>query len=200
MEKVWNDDLLKLYGIIAMFFVHLGAVYSIPWLEGYGEITTGIYPFLIAKGLLRTHDKNKYLTRLAVFAVISQYPYILCFPDHSLINAIAALLLGALFLEAVKMYGWWVLVFLPLLPIAGIDPYLPLMVLVYGLTKDVWQLSGFIVVIEIIRAFLFSPWALLGIFGIYIKYGRFPVIHVEMNKWTFYVFYPLHLLFLGVIR
>ena len=70
---------LKLIGIISMLADHIGKAFfpEQQWLTLIGRLAFPIFAFGIAEGYLHTHDINKYFKRLAIFALISQIPYML---------------------------------------------------------------------------------------------------------------------------
>ena len=70
---------LKLIGITSMLADHIGKAFfpEQQWLTLIGRLAFPIFAFGIAEGYLHTHDINKYFKRLAIFALISQIPYML---------------------------------------------------------------------------------------------------------------------------
>ena len=69
-----------------------------------GKIVAPIICYLIAEGYHYTSNRRKYLSRLLIFALISHYPFILCF-NYSFFQAtsvIWALAMGLLALIALK--------------------------------------------------------------------------------------------------
>lgn len=94
--------ILKLIAIISMAFDHISFIFygaDLSWMRFIGRISFPIFAFQICEGYLHTHDLNKYITRLSLFALISEIPYILFSQmfllDYSL-NVIFTLILGLL--------------------------------------------------------------------------------------------------------
>ena len=70
---------LKIIALITMFIDHLG--YSIygkfSYLNYIGRIAFPIFAFQISEGFVHTKNIKKYFIRLLVFAIISQFPFML---------------------------------------------------------------------------------------------------------------------------
>jgi len=74
---------LKLIAITTMTADHFGAViWHIQWLRdaatlmrAVGRVAFPLFCFLIVQGVIYTHKREKYLARLAIFAVISILPF-----------------------------------------------------------------------------------------------------------------------------
>ncbi|MBH1940083.1 hypothetical protein I5677_04130 [Mobilitalea sibirica] len=81
-----SSFVLKLIAIITMLIDHVGAVFitnsnTIEWLvfRGIGRLAFPIFAFLIVEGLYHTKDVYKYITRMGIFALISEIPFDLAF-------------------------------------------------------------------------------------------------------------------------
>ncbi len=72
---------LKLFALVTMIIDHTGAVLfpQFRWMRYVGRLSFPIYAFLISEGFVHTRSVNKFLTRLLVFALISEVPYDLAF-------------------------------------------------------------------------------------------------------------------------
>lgn len=68
---------LKLMAVVTMFLDHLGFTLfpGVLWLRCIGRLAFPIFAFQIAEGAVRTKHFGKYLTRLAIFAVIAEVPF-----------------------------------------------------------------------------------------------------------------------------
>ncbi len=81
-----NAFVLKILAILGMTSNHVAHVFGdmLPWpatlaLYSFGGITFPIMAFLLVEGYHYTSNLRRYATRLAVFAVIAQVPFTLCF-------------------------------------------------------------------------------------------------------------------------
>lgn len=90
-----SADFLKIFAVLLMVMDHASEVLIennlmcntssieelIHWvkinevLRGVGRLGFPIFAFLLVEGIIHTHDVKKYITRMAVFAVISEIPY-----------------------------------------------------------------------------------------------------------------------------
>jgi len=93
--------ILKIIACITMFIDHIG--YCLFGTSSYfnyiGRIAFPIFAYQISQGYVHTKNLKKYLIRLAIFALISQLPYMLfhsIISDTFAINVIFTLLFGIL--------------------------------------------------------------------------------------------------------
>lgn len=95
-----SSFVLKLIAIIAMLCDHIGAVFfpSELWIRAIGRITMPIMAYQAAVGYKKTTNIKRYLARLFVFALISEPFYYLLFERHT--NVIATIFLGVAALYA----------------------------------------------------------------------------------------------------
>ena len=79
--KGLNTFSLKCIAIASMLIDHMGAVlfpYS-TWMRIVGRLAFPIFAYLLVEGFVYTRDVKKYLTRLGIFALISEIPFDLAF-------------------------------------------------------------------------------------------------------------------------
>lgn len=79
---------LKLIAIIIMLIDHIGAILIPEHTDIYllfrsiGRLAFPLFCFLLVEGLHHTRSVKKYLLRLGIFALISEFPYDLAFADN----------------------------------------------------------------------------------------------------------------------
>ncbi|MBO7406044.1 MAG: TraX protein [Clostridia bacterium] len=193
--------------VLFTFFGRSLTLYTL--MRGIGRIAFPIYAFLITEGFLHTHDRRQYGISLAVFALISEVPWDLVhygkFFSITSQNVFFTLFLGYLaicmverfrerpFIQAAWLIGLLV-VSLLLRADYGISGYC-FILFMYALREH-----------ELLRAiigcgFLSSRWkAGLAFIPIALYNGKRGFIRGPVAKYFFYLFYPLHLLVLYLIK
>lgn len=214
--------LLKIIAIISMVFDHVGAVFfpSAIWLRAIGRLTMPIMAYFAAVGFEKTKSVPKYLLRLGVFALISEPVYYLLFNNHS--NVIITIFLGVASLYAAdllknKFKHKWIVVF----------PYIIACLIAISLNSD-WSYSGVLFIVAFFYAkgnkikTLLYPLPVYALFMLEflskgIEYFKLNLVQLTglfalfllctytgkkgMNmKYLFYVFYPLHLFIIYLIK
>jgi hypothetical protein len=221
---------IKLIAIVTMVIDHVGAFLfpNILFLRVIGRLAFPLFSWLIANGAYYSKNRNKYLVRLFVFAIISQVPYLLTgrliHPDFQGLNIFFTLFLGLLAIEIIRKYKSAV-VFVTV-------------VLVIGLLAEIaWVSYGLAGILSIVffykyfkdfkkmlisQALIFSISSILPqiiqLFSgsiIVIENTRviqslavFSLIFIYLYnekpgprlKYIFYVFYPAHLIIIYMIR
>lgn len=189
----------------------LARIYDL--LRGFGRISYPIFAFLIVEGFLKTRNVRRYIARIAVFALLSEVPFDLCFYGKPVSwetqNVLVTFLLGLLMLSALHAIRYRASLASPLRAVlcaaviaasAGIaflikcDYDLPGILLIaffYWFKSDrLFSLIG--------GAVILCPWDLFelpAVFGFALLYF-YNGEKGKQNRWAFYLFYPLHLLLL----
>lgn len=226
--KGFDSFVLKLIAILGMTSNHFGIVFEpfLPlWLKtllfSFGGLTFPIMAYLLVQGYQHTSDVRKYGLRIAVFALVTQLPYMWAM-ESSALNVLFTLLMGLLVLylyDHVRMrLVFWLLFILITLVTIPMDWGLvgPPMVLLYGRLQGRWKrviipvlLPIVITLIKIsfiwsdpIELFNWLPDLAFTSVGCSLtipllanyngKRGR------SMTYW-FYLYYPVHLFLLALI-
>ena len=200
LKKCLNGNQLKLIAIIAMTIDHLTWVLfpgfqTVWWVLGLhiiGRLTAPIMWFFIAEGCFYTHDRRKYLMRLFGFAVVSHFAYDFAF--------------GIPFFDAFVILFSACIISLPSdwSSIAVMAPFFiynhrgkfKLQALDIVIWTAVYALVYFFAIDKlyaILQMFTFLSVPLLFLYNG--KRGKW-----KGMKWLFYVYYPAHLVVIGVLR
>lgn len=210
---------LRILALFLMLLDHLWAT-VVPgnnWMTYLGRMAFPIFAFQAAEGYHHTHDFKGYCKRLAIFALVSEIPFNLMifsspiFPFHQ--NVMLTLLLGLLACRAwdQRKLGWLALICLAAVltfPDYGVMGVLT--VLMFHAFRD-WKWAQLLMLIAI-NWFGFEGQQL--VFGsIKMPIQAFAILaflpislyHGEKGpggKWLqygSYLFYPLHMLILGLM-
>ena len=214
---------LKIIAIICMISDHVG--YSIfnkvTFFNYIGKISFPIFAFLISEGYLHTKNLKNYLIRLTIFAFLSQIPFMLFFSTFNInglnLNIFFTLLLGLISItiyEKTDRSFIGIITFLLLAILAQIANCdygffgVCLIFLFYTLKNNKLKMNISILLITVIRySLLFFKSSNIT----YIYFGIFSCISLifinlynnkkgKNIKYFFYIFYPLHLLILYLLR
>lgn len=193
-----------------------------------GYFTAITMCFFLVEGYHHTRSKKKYAGRLFLFALISQLPFSLAFAPFSGLNMMFTLFLcflilmvlenvknkvgrGALvvlltFCTAFSDWAWMAPVFTILFYYAGTSKEKQkkayLISCIYfgciGLMQGMYFLSPIMCVVKTL-GMLMGP-VLSGICICRFYEGRRAKTGLTFSKWFFYLFYPVHLLLLGILH
>lgn len=217
--RILDGTTLKLIAIFSMLIDHVGSIFfpEALWMRAVGRIAMPIFAFCIAEGYIYTHDRKRFLTRLAVFAVISELPFDLAFfdgPEASHQNIMLTFFLAVLALMAYDRIRGEA----PTRKSSALAP--AVVFLMAGLATI---LGGDYILFGVLSVFLFYAlrsqphWkrqlggmaflALTRTIGYYAATGLAVIPLLMYNgkkgrglKWLFYAFYPGHLLVLWALK
>ena len=199
------------------------------WMTCLGRMVFPIYAFQLTEGFVRTYDRKRYALRLLVFALISEIPFNLMmagswfFPFHQ--NTIFTLLLGFWVLQTLEALRekscklWKGILYLlaaALLTVVGFPDYgwqgVLTVVLFYlfreGRFAKLGQLVGMTLLHVVLAEGQTLPWlfdlplqsfALLALVPIWLYDGR-KGWGGKLMQYGAYLYYPLHLLLLVILR
>ncbi len=202
---------LKLIAITAMLIDHVGAALfpQYPILRIIGRIAFPIFCFLLVEGFMHTHDVIRYIRRMGIFALISEIPFDLLFYGRILDgmhqNVFFTLFLGLIMLYYLtKQYPAFfnflmVLLFMLLAEFLRTDySSMGLLIILCFWAfrgKKVWMCLSVAAVNIFLQGYI-QVFAVLALPLILLYNGE----QGPRMKYVFYLFYPLHLLLLFVIR
>ena len=230
-NKFLSQEALKLIACITMLLDHFGHI-IVPYLpvahmeELYyvcriiGRIAFPIYCFLLCQGIVKTHNRQKYILRLGIGAALAELPFDFLFAggfswEHQ--SVMVTLTLGAVMLLGMQKTEKKWLKLLLILPFAILAEICKcdygaggiVMIAVFALFDRLslqtvalflvnWQLLpsaaiivfGVVVIIQLFATFAMVPIALYS--------GR-KLTYNKAIQWVFYLFYPVHLLLLWIV-
>jgi len=228
--KGLTSNALKVIAIIAMTIDHTATIlfprYSLDipvmFMHIIGRLTAPIMMFLIVEGYHHTRNLKKYVFRLFILAIVSHFAYSFCFgKDYSTIfdqtSVIWAFLMGLIALairESDKFKTWQKhLILFPVMWLAfPADWSTPaaFTILYMGLNYGNFKRQMISLVICI------AVYAIIYAIFLNVVYGFMQMLIVlaipilyhyngqrgtwKGMKWFFYIYYPLHLTILGLIR
>ena len=217
--------MLKIIAMVSMAFDHVGDMFfpDFMWMRMVGRLAMPIFAFCITEGYIHTRNRNKYLLRMGIFALVSEVPFDLAFEGNinlshqnimlSFFISIVALMLFDLIRgpknELKVRYSVWrtilgvlaviAMAVIAMLVKADYTVFAVIGVFLFYVFKDV---NHYVRPIPGI-AFL----ALTRTVGYYCSTGLSIIPLLLYNgkkgkglKWLFYVFYPGHLLLLYLLK
>lgn len=235
MKKVLNSNHLKLIAIIAMTIDHVTDLFypgfpaePVPVaLHLVGRLTAPIMWFFVCEGFYYTHNPQKYIQRLGIFALISHFAYCFWYGSsfipfkEGLFNQTSVM--WPLFIAAVVLYLEhgdvkmnkylkWILTFVLVWSAFPAD-WSCIAVLAItdmykrrgNLEKQILVMIPYVVIYGIISYFFVSKVYAYELVGVLLVYPILKLYNGERGearwmKWFFYIYYPLHLVVIGAIR
>jgi len=219
----FGRELLKIIAIVTMVIDHVGNILypDLLFLQMIGRLSFPIFAYLIVLGVESTKKPQKYMITLLSFALISQLSYFLAFDIQPFerLNILFSLLLSAVtiyFYNKKSPVAFVPLLISIILPTEG-SYYVVLTAVGMKLLKDTPKL-GALVLFALNIQFLLIPGDLQAQIQI-LSLLAVPLILLHAKNWlkkeilipekslaysirkyTFYFFYPLHLMLLFLVK
>lgn len=210
-----NSLYLKIIALSTMLIDHIGAIFlkDVILLRVIGRLAFPIYCFLLVEGYFNTKDIKKYLSRLLIFAFISEIPFNLAFYDSffwfDTLNVYFTLFIGLLVIYFCERYTHPIykifICFIGMLVAELIkSDYSSVGILMIYLMyayrdKKVLKTIG-VVILNFFVGFIQAFAGFSMLFIVFYNGKKVPDNkRIKINKYIFYMFYPLHLLFLKLI-
>lgn len=228
MDKKWgiSQEGLKILACVTMLVDHIGAT-MVPelTLRMIGRVAFPIFCFLLAEGAHYTKSPQKYALRLAIGAVLSELPFDLALfggvtPEYQ--SVMVTMLLGFGALIAMRKAERLYLKCLVILPFALAAELLRtdyggagvLLIALFGLTRElrrgwVYQLIGMLFICGVLMPgleirFLGIPMGIellaVGAMVPIALYSGQKHTRSRAVQWGFYLFYPVHLTVLYLLK
>lgn len=210
--------------ITLMFFRHTISTEWYVFLRVIGKITIPIMCFFISEGFYHTKNIKKYILRLFVFSIISHFAYCYAFKCPIIPNTIffETSVIWSLFWGLIALYiaksdkiNIGIKIFLvTLISIFTIKAdwgfVSVLVIVILGLTRDnrkkqmIWM-SLTVIIYEIAMYIQEKSLVQFIHFGIFLSIPLLLMYNGEKGKskslkWFFYIYYPLHLFILALIK
>ena len=202
---------LKIIAIVTMFLDHYYRIIGGPeWLSMLGRLAFPIFAFSISEGYSHTKNVNKYLMRLLNFAIIIQLPNFLGLQEYPL-NIFFTLALGLFCLEVLDnnkiniVVRYIILLYLCIFA-EKIDldygAYGIILIVLFSKLKNnkLYIFIGFLalnlVILKIGNLTEIQIYSMLSLIPIFLYNGK----KGYGMKYLFYLFYPLHFIFLYTLN
>lgn len=206
-----DTNFLKLIAIISMFIDHAGyTLFSNNLImRSIGRIAFPLFTFCIMIGYFNTKDLKKYIKRILMIGIISQPIYILLFNIYTP-NIMFTLIAELLLYYSLDNKKWWYIPFLVVIPfLLKFDYsiiYLFIVPIFYYFRNNKVLLC--ISYITFYFSYLLDFFITKNIFCCVTSCSIFALFFIliktktnfKVNKYFFYLFYPLHLLILLIIK
>lgn len=216
------QEALKAIACVTMLLDHIGAMFMRgETLRIIGRIAFPIFCFLMAEGAYYTRNPRRYALRLIIGMLLSELPFDYAFrfgPTWGSQSVMVTLLIGFIAVEAIQSTSVGILKLLitaagfALADYANTDygGYGVLLVILFSQTRGQWW---FQTVLVAMFAWM-TPSLWISVLGLRIPIEMFAVLAMipiglysgrklttsKVAQWAFYLFYPLHLTVLVLIR
>lgn len=218
-----SQEGLKIIACVTMLMDHVGAVFypGQLWIRAVGRIAFPIYCFLLAEGAHYTSNPSKYALRLFVGLLLSELPFDYALKGKFTLanqSVMFTLLFGFLAIEAIGYLkndflklaisaaaiaagqylhtdygGYGVALIILLSQCRGnlVCQTGVLLLIAWAMNSLRWLIFGYRIPIEMFAVFAMIPIAFYS--------GKKSTSHPAV-QWAFYLFYPVHLAIIAMIR
>ena len=196
-------------------------------LHSIGRLTAPIMWFFVCEGYHYTKDVKKYMLRLGIFAIISHFAY--CFGFGISLNPLEGGIFNRtsvmypLFIAVVVLYiedhsgnlkKWQKTAVQTVLILSAFpaDWSCIAVLAIIGMSSErgnlerqMLKMAGWVSVYGIVSYFFVSKTYAIELIGVLMVYPVLKLYNGERGrakwmKWFFYIYYPLHLIIIGIIR
>ncbi len=207
MFKTKTNDILKLIAIITMIIDHVGFVFfpQLEILRIIGRISIPIFSYQLTQGYKHTSNLKRYIFRLFFFGMISQIPFFIII-DPKKLNIIITLFFSAIFLRFFEKKKYIIALLILAMPFVfsmdGDYLFFVMTFIFYKFPKQklsilLLQSINILVYYFVIDCYINLFYILGVLLVLYFPRDKFKV---SIGKWFFYWFYPIHLIWLILIR
>lgn len=212
---------LKIIALVTMLVDHLGYTFfhKFTFMNYIGRLSFPLFAFMLTEGFIHTKSLKKYFSRLLIFAIISQIPYMLFLKtivNTFSLNILFTLLLGLLALTIYDKTKNKFLGFLFVIFCAIIAHYLPfdygwfgiaIIFIFYIFKKNKLLMSICFTIAALINYFYSFISTLKMEYFFILLFCLLSLIPINLynekkgrdTKYFLYIFYPLHFIFLYLI-
>lgn len=192
-----------------------------------GRLTAPIMWFFVCEGYHYTRNVKKYMLRLGVFAIISHFAYCIGFGislnplEGGIFNRTSVMY--PLFIAVVTLYmedhvqslkKWQKILVQTILILSAFPADWSCIAILAihamyrergNLERQILKMSGWVILYGIVSYFFVSKLYAIELIGVLMVYPVLKLYNGERGKakwmkWFFYVYYPLHLIIIGMIR
>lgn len=220
--------IIKIIAVITMFLDHVK--YAIPdtqcfLTQYFGRIAFPLFAFFIAEGLAYTKDRKKYITRMTIFAIISQIPFMLfksLFSNSFMFNVMFTFLLAMIEIYILEFFEKqtelpnflkYIIIIFTLFSILFCGNYMPVdyrwfgiaTVWIFYLLREKKILKLVLYAITVVIYYLYrNGFIIANVDFISVLFTISPILIILLYngkqgkklKYFFYLFYPVHMLIL----
>lgn len=199
-----SENMLKIIGIAAMTIDHIGLMIlpEVKILRIIGRIAMPIFCYLIAEGMKKTKNKENYMVRIGILAIISQIPYMIFVKEENLnilFSFYIAMYCTCLIERYKKLDKLFVILSILLAYFSMSYGFVvpALIFIFYYMKNDKKKYIFATIVMVLYSVVMLSVMQLVSLLALPILYLY--KYKFKVNKYLYYAYYPLHLVLIGIL-